>query len=190
MNGPRAVAMGLVGAIVVRPADFGTGADGPRAGVPSRTRRSTTSRSWSSATSTRRSRRTSTPPSLGTTFDLRNFHSTYRLINGVAYPNVPSITTTAGNKVLLRYLNAGVLGNAMGPVGARQQVVAIDGYPSSAGALVADILPPGQTEDVHHHGGRRQDARGPTSPAGWTTAGPSFPVRRRAPRSGASTSVV
>ena len=147
-NGPRAVAMGLVGAIVVRPADFTTKqTDLGGSAVPDSTFDDEQVMVLTDVDPAFAADQYATLPP-NTLFDLRKFHSTYRLINGVAYPNVPSITTTAGNKVLLRYLNAGVLGKAMGPVGARQQVVAIDGYASSAGALAADSLPPGQTEDV------------------------------------------
>ncbi|MBV8930721.1 MAG: hypothetical protein JO152_16495, partial [Mycobacteriaceae bacterium] len=76
------------------------------------------------------------------------FHSTYRLINGKAFPSTPAISTAAGNKVLVRYLNAGLESHSMGPLGLRQNVVAIDAQPSSTGALVADTLPPGETEDA------------------------------------------
>jgi FtsP/CotA-like multicopper oxidase with cupredoxin domain len=36
-----------------------------------------------------------------------NFKPAYRLINGKAYPQIPSINAAAGDRVLLRYVNAG-----------------------------------------------------------------------------------
>ena len=42
-------------------------------------------------------------------FDLRNFAPKFQLINGQAYSSAaPSIATTGGNKLLLRYANAGI----------------------------------------------------------------------------------
>jgi hypothetical protein len=50
---------------------------------------------------------------------------------------------------LLRYANLGLLGHAMGVSGAKQQVLAVDGYADTGRvSLVADMIAPGQTEDT------------------------------------------
>ena len=41
------------------------------------------------------------------TFDLHRYTATYWLINGKAYPDTARITAAAGQRVLLRYANAG-----------------------------------------------------------------------------------
>jgi FtsP/CotA-like multicopper oxidase with cupredoxin domain len=50
------------------------------------------------------------------TFDLHAYRATSWLINGQPYPN-PGITATAGQRVLLRYLNAGFDNTAMALLG-------------------------------------------------------------------------
>ena len=70
------------------------------------------------------------------------------MINGKVYPSTDPIVSTPGSTVLLRYVNAGAVGHSMGTMGARQQVLAIDAHPSDGATLVADTLPPGETEDA------------------------------------------
>jgi hypothetical protein len=82
------------------------------------------------------------------TYDLRNFHGTYRLINGSAWPETSQIATAANHRVLLRYVNAGVTNASMGAIGLKQSVLALDGYASTGDALVADTIPAGSTEDA------------------------------------------
>lgn len=83
------------------------------------------------------------------TFDLRNYSPRYWLINGKAHPDTVAITSDAGHKVLLRYVNAGLQYHSMTVLGLNQTVVAKDGsllpYPNS---LAADTLAPGQTVDT------------------------------------------
>jgi FtsP/CotA-like multicopper oxidase with cupredoxin domain len=83
-------------------------------------------------------------------FDLNDYLATYWLINGKAYPDTaPGITATAGQKVLLRYLNAGYDNTSMSLLGMHQRVLARDANllnnPFSA---AADTLPAGGTEDA------------------------------------------
>ncbi len=83
-------------------------------------------------------------------FDLRNFAPKFQLINGQAYSSAaPSIATTGGNKLLLRYANAGIGHHSMGVLGLRQSVLAADGsplqYPRN---MAAETVAPGQTADV------------------------------------------
>ncbi len=91
------------------------------------------------------------------------YHPTYWLINGRAYPDTllppvapPSsqpytsaISATAGQKVLIRYLNAGLLHHTMQLLGLHQRVLAKDSslLPAPFDAI-AETIPAGQTMDV------------------------------------------
>jgi FtsP/CotA-like multicopper oxidase with cupredoxin domain len=86
------------------------------------------------------------------TFNMNNYLATYWLINGKAYSDTapgPGIAATAGQKVLLRYLNAGSDNTSMSLLGMHQRVLARDANllnnPFSA---VAETLPAGGTEDA------------------------------------------
>jgi FtsP/CotA-like multicopper oxidase with cupredoxin domain len=82
-------------------------------------------------------------------FDMRNFAAKYRLINGKAYPNTDPILTTAGLKVLLRYINADLLHHSMTLLGLHQTVIANDGSPFTySHRMVAETIGPGQTADM------------------------------------------
>ncbi len=63
------------------------------------------------------------------TFDMRHFAAKYFLINGKAYPATDAIATLPGNNVLLRYVNASLLQHSMTTLGVDQQVIANDGSP-------------------------------------------------------------
>ena len=82
-------------------------------------------------------------------FDLRNFNPTYRLINGKVYPQTDAIPTVAGNNVLLRLVNAGLQPHTMTLLGANLTLVGVDGnltpYPRG---LVAETLATGMTKDI------------------------------------------
>jgi hypothetical protein len=83
------------------------------------------------------------------TFDMRNYAPRYFLINGKAYPATAPIATTAGRKVLLRYVNAGIRHHSMSLLGVQQDLVAKDGSPSTyTGRRVAETIAPGQTMDA------------------------------------------
>jgi FtsP/CotA-like multicopper oxidase with cupredoxin domain len=83
------------------------------------------------------------------TFDLQSFVATYWLINGKGYPDTAAIPAGAGQRVLLRYLNAGFDNTAMTLLGTHQQVVARDarllGNPFPAST---ETIPAGATEDT------------------------------------------
>ena len=83
------------------------------------------------------------------TFDMRKFSPKYSLMNGVAYPDTANIPTDAGNRVLLRYVNAGTFYRSMAALGADQSVIALDGSPYNyARQYVAETFGPGQTADA------------------------------------------
>jgi len=84
------------------------------------------------------------------TVDLRAFAPKYFLVNGMAYTSAaPSITTTSGNTLLLRYANAGIQHHSIGVLGLHQRVLAADGsqlpHPRT---MVAETIAPGQSADV------------------------------------------
>jgi FtsP/CotA-like multicopper oxidase with cupredoxin domain len=83
------------------------------------------------------------------TFDLQNFRATYWLINGNSSPDVPAIAATAGQRVLLRYLNAGYDNTSMTLLGTHQQVVARDArLLTNPFAASTETIPAGATEDT------------------------------------------
>lgn len=82
-------------------------------------------------------------------FNMYTYRATYWLINGKAYPDTSGITAAAGARVLLRYLNAGYDNTTMMLLGMHEHVVAKDAWPlSNAYDAVADTIPAGATEDA------------------------------------------
>ena len=138
-NAQHQVALGLYGALVVRPAgaplqayaDPGTAFDDEALLVLSEV-----------------------DPALNNTlapatFDMRNYSPKYWLINGEAYPNTDPILTDAGRKVLLRYVNAGQQPHTMAILGTDQEVLATTGAELPYYRQVAsEILGPGQSADA------------------------------------------
>jgi FtsP/CotA-like multicopper oxidase with cupredoxin domain len=82
-------------------------------------------------------------------FDMRSYAPTYWLINGEAYPDTDVIHAAAGQKLLLRYLNAGHDNTTMTLLGMDERVIARDAHlvPNAFDAN-AETIPAGQTEDV------------------------------------------
>ncbi len=83
------------------------------------------------------------------TFDMRNYSPDYFLINGKASPDTDALAANAGDRVLLRWVNAGVKAHTASVLGANQRLVGEDGnaLPNPRN-LVAETLGAGQTEDV------------------------------------------
>jgi hypothetical protein len=83
-------------------------------------------------------------------FDMRNFAPRYFTINGQVHPNTAAIPSVPGHKVLLRYVNAGVQHHSMAVLGLRQNVVAKDAslLPTGAQSVSAETLAAGQTGDA------------------------------------------
>ena len=82
-------------------------------------------------------------------FDLYSYKATYWLINGKAYPDTAGITAAAGQRLLLRYVNAGFDNSSMALLGMHERVVARDAHllnnPFDANA---ETIPAGATEDA------------------------------------------
>ncbi len=82
-------------------------------------------------------------------FDMRNFKPKFFLINGKAYPDTDPIGVAAGSKVLLRYVNAGQQTHTMAILGMQQTFLSLAGvelphYRTGA----SQLLMPGQSADA------------------------------------------
>jgi len=141
-DGARQVAMGLAGALVVLPTVAGT-SDGNPAGYPDTSYDDDAPMVLSEI-----------DPALNTspeplTFDMRNYHPAYRLINGQSFPSTNTIATDQGHKVLLRYVNVGQQMHSMSVLGGSQVELAQDGHPMKYSTTVtADSIDPGSTLDT------------------------------------------
>lgn len=101
-------------------------------------------------------------------FNLLDYAPKYWLINGKAYPSIPSIPVKQWQRVLLRYLNAALSNHTMTLLGMHQRVIATDAYPLNYPyEAVALNTASGQTWDTIA-----------TIPAG-TEVGSMFPLYNR-----------
>lgn len=157
-DGGRQQAMGLYGALIVRPSTAG------RAYEPAATTYDVEAPLVLSAVDPVFNN-ASDP--MG--FNMINYRATYWLINGKAYPDTTAITAAAGQRVLLRYLNAGYDNTTMMLLGMHERVVARDAWLlSSAVDASAETIPAGATEDAIA-----------TVPAGGGPGGSGFPLFNR-----------
>ncbi len=133
------VAMGLVGALIVRPA-----------GAPLQAYASLGTAFQDEALVVL----TELDPSLNfaanpATFDMRLYQPLLYLINGAVHPAIPDVFTTAGNTLLLRYINAGLQPHTISLLGLDQRLIAMDGYPRAfTRRMVGMNIAPGQTQDA------------------------------------------
>ncbi len=135
-NGARQVAMGLYGALIVRPATPTQAYNDPATAF----------------TDEALLVLSEIDPALNLDpngFTMTEYAPGYRLINGKAYPETAEILTTAGNTLLLRYLNAGLESHWMGLLDLRQRIIASEGQLNSlATNVVAKTIASGQTIDA------------------------------------------
>ena len=83
------------------------------------------------------------------TFDMRNYSPDYFLVNGKASPDTATLPANAGDRVLLRWVDAGIKAHSVAVLGASQRVVGEDGNAlANPRDIVAETLGAGQTEDV------------------------------------------
>jgi FtsP/CotA-like multicopper oxidase with cupredoxin domain len=137
-NAEHQVAMGLYGALVVRPATAGQAYESAATAYDDE--------AVVVLSEIDPALNTSTTPAA---FDMRGYAPKYFLINGKTYPDTDPIPTAAGNKVLLRYVNAGVAHHSMGALGLSQTVIADDGsLLTYSHRMVAETIGPGQTIDA------------------------------------------
>ncbi len=138
-DGPREAAMGLYGALIVRPA-------------------ATTCASCAyDANSTFVDESllvlSEVDPAFNAaplTFDMSGYAPKYWLINGAPYTAAaPTIGTTAGDSLLLRYVNAGLLPHSMDLLGLHQAIVGTDAKPETNQlSIVAETIPAGGSLDT------------------------------------------
>jgi FtsP/CotA-like multicopper oxidase with cupredoxin domain len=138
-DGGRQEAMGLYGALIIRPStpDRAYESDSTAYDVEAPLVLSAVDPAFNSAADPM-------------AFDMYGYRATYWLINGKAYPDTaPGIAAAAGQRVLLRYVNAGFDNTTMALLGAHERVVARDARllnnPFDANA---ETVPAGGTEDA------------------------------------------
>ena len=115
-NGARQVAMGLYGGLIVRPLTAGQAYDDPATAYDDEALLVLSDMD----------------PAFNNNpadFKLYNYTPRYWLINGKAYPQTATIDSGAGRRVLLRYINAGLISHSMGLLGLQQQVIAANADP-------------------------------------------------------------
>jgi len=82
-------------------------------------------------------------------FNLLGFAPKYWLINGEAFPATGMIMASPGDRVLLRYLNAGSVHDTMALLGLHQRVVGRDAFPVRYPYdVVGETIPAGSTLDA------------------------------------------
>jgi FtsP/CotA-like multicopper oxidase with cupredoxin domain len=133
------VAMGLYGALIVRPTSF--------AAVPGQAYAGTTT-AFTNEQVLVLSELDTALNANPLTFDMRKYSPKYYLINGKAYPNTADLSVVAGDTVLLRYVNAGLQAHAMSTLGVSQTIIGHDGNPIKDHVVVAETIAPGQTLDT------------------------------------------
>ena len=140
-NAQHQVAMGLYGALIVRPAVATQAYDDPATAF------NTEAVELLSEIDPALNNRTTGGGPAG--FDMRKYAPRYFLINGKVHPNTAPIPATAGNEVLVRYVNAGIQYHSMAVLGTHQTVIALDGSPlTHSRRYVAETFGPGQTADA------------------------------------------
>jgi len=136
-DGPRQVAMGLYGALIVRP----TGAPGQAYAA--------TSTAFDDEAVLVLSEIDPALNASPASFEMSGFAPKYWLIDGKAYPNTDPIATDVGRRVLLRYVNAGLQHHSMGLLGTHQAIIATGAQPAAnASTVVAETVPAGGTLDA------------------------------------------
>jgi FtsP/CotA-like multicopper oxidase with cupredoxin domain len=141
-NAQHQVAMGLYGALIVRPATAGQAYNDPSTAYADE---AVLVLSEVDPALNNRTVIQGGPA----TFDMRKYAPKYFLINGKAYPDTDPIAAGPGNKVLLRYVNAGIGYHSAAVLGAAQTVIALDGSPLNVSRrYVAETFGPGQTTDA------------------------------------------
>jgi hypothetical protein len=149
LDAPRQIAMGLVGALIVTPAGCATCA---YAAVPyvGEAIVATTDLDLAFALDYKSGLHQF---SMGYFGQSRNPdggpRKVYHVVNGKSFPATTVIDVPAGQKMLLRYVNAGVTDKSMGMLGMRQTLLARNAslYTDSQ-SLIAPLVGPGETADV------------------------------------------
>ena len=137
-NAQHQPAMGLYGALVVRPATAGQAYDDPSTAYDADQVLLLGEIDPALSNAANRA-----------AFDMRKFAPRYFTINGRAYPDTVPIAATADSTQLLRFVNAGMSYHSMGVLGAGETVIALDGAPlRDARHYTAETIGPGQSLDA------------------------------------------
>lgn len=135
-GGPRQVAMGLAGALVVLPVVPGTAYGSTETGYDDE------------AVIVLQG----IDPALNAapaTFDMSKYRPRFWLINGRAFPDTETVGTGPGRRLLLRFVNLGLEDHAMSLSGIHQTVVAYDGNAlAHPYTVLSETLAPGGTMDT------------------------------------------
>ena len=137
-GGQYQVAMGLYGALIVRPLTTGQAYDDPTTAYDREVVMLLSE----------------LDPALNgsvdpAAFDIRDYSPQYFLINGKAYPGTDLVSANPGERILFRYINAGLQAHAMSPLGLSQTIIAQDGNPYLySHNVVAETIATGQTLDT------------------------------------------
>ena len=135
-NDGRQIAMGLAGALVVRPPTANQAYGDPASAydVEAPTVLGAVDPAFNAAPDT---------------YDLHAYRATYWLINGRSYPDTAPVTASAGQRVLLRYVNTGYDNTTMLLLGMHERVLARDARPLPGPVdAAAETIPAGATEDA------------------------------------------
>ena len=82
-------------------------------------------------------------------FDMRNYNPDYLLINGKAYPGTAEFSVAANDVVALRYVNAGLQAHSMSTLGLTQTIIGQDGHKNThTRRMVAETIATGETLDT------------------------------------------
>ena len=139
-NGPRQAAMGLYGALIVRPAGAANQAYASAA---------TAFNDEAVLVLSEIDPAFNAAMTAALPFDMGEFAAKYFLINGKVYPNTDPIVSAAGSKVLLRYVNAGIVHHSMATSGIHQTIYAVDAaLRANPMKVVAQTVPTGTTLDT------------------------------------------
>ncbi len=82
---------------------------------------------------------------------MQDYHAKYWLVNGKAYPDTDPIPAIPGERLLLRYLNGGAETNYLSTLGLRQTILGTDGVPlptSKTHQTVSEAVPAGSSLDT------------------------------------------
>ena len=134
------LAMGLIGALIVRPASAGRAYDDPSTTF--------TDESVLVLSDVDPKLNSSADP---TAFDMRKFTPSYRLINGHSYPDTETVSASAGGQLLLRMVNGGSQDHALSLFGPHQRVISDDSAPLSVPqqySVAAETIAAGQSLDT------------------------------------------
>jgi FtsP/CotA-like multicopper oxidase with cupredoxin domain len=137
-NSQHQVAMGMYGALIVRPATPGQAYDSAATAY--------TDEELLVLSEVDPALNNSADPA---TFDMRDYAPKYWLINGKTYPETAPLQVVAGSQLLVRYLNAGLLSHSMAVLGLDQTLIAVDANPFAYSHTVsAESIPAGLSADV------------------------------------------